>query len=222
MRVRVPLPAPKCEAPRTVSSRHQDVFMYPQGTVELAKRLSDLGALDRDNAAICGVSIAAIRQWRRGSRRGPRVSVRKNAANCPRCHRRALDQQAYSYLLGLYLGDGHLSQGRRGVYALSITCCDGWPGLQAQARGAMSAVMPSSSVFAVARTGCTEIKSTSKHWPCLFPQHGPGRKHQRTIELEPWQQGIVARKLRLRAVSFRRVPHHQSRAPVFPKRGPLV
>jgi len=27
--------------------------MYPQGTVELAKRLSDLGALDRDNAAIC-------------------------------------------------------------------------------------------------------------------------------------------------------------------------
>ena len=61
-----------------------------------------------------------------------------------------------------------------------------------QARLAMSVVMPSSKVFAVARTGCTEIKSTSKHWLCLFPQHGPGMKHQRVIELEPWQERIVA------------------------------
>jgi hypothetical protein len=50
--------------------------------------------------------------------------------------------------------------------------------------------MPTFSVFAVARTGCTEVKTTSKHWPCLFPQHGPGRKHERTIELEPWQQAV--------------------------------
>lgn len=30
-----------------------------------------------------------------------------------------------------------------------------------------------------------------KHWVCLFPQHGPGRKHQRSISLEPWQLEIV-------------------------------
>ena len=30
-----------------------------------------------------------------------------------------------------------------------------------------------------------------KHWPCLFPQHGPGRKHERPIVLEPWQRAIV-------------------------------
>jgi len=53
--------------------------------------------------------------------------------------------------------------------------------------------MPTSRVFSVARPGCTEIKSTSKHWPCLFPQHGPGRKHQRKIELEQWQEEIVSR-----------------------------
>ncbi|WP_332262218.1 hypothetical protein [Kitasatospora mediocidica] len=33
--------------------------------------------------------------------------------------------------------------------------------------------------------------STSKHWPCLFPQHGPGKKHERLIALAPWQQAIV-------------------------------
>jgi hypothetical protein len=30
-----------------------------------------------------------------------------------------------------------------------------------------------------------------KHWPCLFPQHGPGRKHERRIALVPWQQQLV-------------------------------
>jgi hypothetical protein len=39
----------------------------------------------------------------------------------------------------------------------------------------------------------TEVKSTSKHWPCLFPQHGPGMKHTRKIELAGWQQVIVDR-----------------------------
>ncbi len=35
------------------------------------------------------------------------------------------------------------------------------------------------------------VTSFSRHWPCLFPQHGPGRKHTRSIVLEPWQQAIV-------------------------------
>jgi hypothetical protein len=40
---------------------------------------------------------------------------------------------------------------------------------------------------------CLEVYSFSKHWLCLFPQHGPGRKHQRRIELAPWQQELVDR-----------------------------
>ncbi len=31
----------------------------------------------------------------------------------------------------------------------------------------------------------------SKHWPCLFPQHGPGRKHEREIRLQPWQENLL-------------------------------
>jgi hypothetical protein len=102
-----------------------------------------------------------------------------------------MDESAYAYLLGLYLGDGHITRGRRDVFALSIFCSDDWPGLLAATRSTMSAVMPASGVFSVQRIGCTEVKSTSKHWPCLFPQHGPGRKHTRKIELEPWQVVIV-------------------------------
>ena len=42
------------------------------------------------------------------------------------------------------------------------------------------------------RQGCTEVLSYSKHWVCLFPQHAPGLKHNRKIELAAWQQVIVS------------------------------
>jgi hypothetical protein len=51
--------------------------------------------------------------------------------------------------------------------------------------------MPKNSVGRVVLKGCTEVYSNSKHWPCLFPQHGPGKKHDREIKLEPWQQALV-------------------------------
>jgi hypothetical protein len=171
--------------------------MYPQATVDTALRLSEVGILDQENARICDVSVAAIRHWRSGRRRGPRRGPYSPAtdrrAACPRCHGRELDEAAYAYLLGLYLGDGHITRGRRDVFALSIACCDDWPGLMAAARRAMSDVMPTSSVFCVHYQGCTMVKSASKHWPCLFPQHGPGRKHTRKIELAQWQDVIVGK-----------------------------
>jgi hypothetical protein len=39
--------------------------------------------------------------------------------------------------------------------------------------------------------GLIELGSSSKHWPCLFPQQGPGPKHLRSIVLEPWQRQIA-------------------------------
>lgn len=162
--------------------------MHPQATVDRARSLSQRGLIDREVAQITGVSISAVQKWRAGTRRGP-----SSRADCPRCNGRPLDEPAYAYLLGLYLGDGCLTRGRRDVYALCLACSDAWPGLLTAAKRAVSAVMPASSVFGVRRVGMTEVKSYSKHWPCLFPQHGPGRKHIRTIELAGWQQVIVER-----------------------------
>ena len=164
--------------------------MYPRSVVDVALCLSDRDVLDRENARICGVSVAAIRHWRCGRRRDPSGSQPRPV--CPRCHGRVLDEPAYAYLLGLYLGDGSLSRGHHDVYALSVACADSWPGLIDAACGAMAAVMPGSRVSRIQRPGCTEVKSYSQHWPCLFPQHGPGRKHTRLIRLEPWQQSITS------------------------------
>src|SRR5262245_15493358 len=67
--------------------------MYPRSTVDLAKTLSDLGILDRENAAICGVSVGAVRKWRYGSRRDGNRSRHEDVPRCPRCHGRPLDEK---------------------------------------------------------------------------------------------------------------------------------
>lgn len=105
------------------------------------------------------------------------------------------------YLLGLYLGDGCISKQAKGVWRLRIFQTTRYVDHIKECCIAMHAVLPN-NVLAQPRQGCVEIGSSSKHWPCLFPQHGPGRKHERPIVLVPWQQALVDQypKLMLRGL----------------------
>jgi hypothetical protein len=133
-----------------------------------------------------GVSRAALRDWRD---RGERPA---QPSECPQCGTGTLDDPSYAQLLGLYLGDGCLSRHRRDVYALRIACDDVYPRLIDEAEAVVRAVHPGRPVHRVRAVGCTSVVSYWKHWPCLFPQHGAGRKHRRTIALADWQREIVA------------------------------
>jgi hypothetical protein len=106
--------------------------------------------------------------------------------------RRPAPEEAYTYLLGQYLGDGTLSRGRGDVWSLRIACADSWPAIMAECTSALRALRPYNSVSHLHRQGCTYVTARWKHWPCLFPQHGPGMKHTRPIVLEPWQEELVA------------------------------
>jgi hypothetical protein len=101
------------------------------------------------------------------------------------------DESAYAYLLGLYLGDGCISPHPRGGYYLRIACADDWPGLIEECREAIGKVRLGVGVYVAQKQGCVAVTSYSRSWPVLFPQHGPGKKHERRIALEPWQQVIV-------------------------------
>lgn len=89
-------------------------------------------------------------------------------------------------------GISRLGPEKKRVWKLRIMCADAWPGLLDECKDAMRRVRPDNSVAQIQREGCVEVASCSKHWPCLFPQHALGRKHERSIELEPWPQEIVA------------------------------
>lgn len=99
------------------------------------------------------------------------------------------DLKAYAYLLGLYLGDGHLVTNAR-VPVLRIYCADAWPDLIDACEQAMRAVL-AGSVQRIQQKGCVGVQSYGNHWPCLLPQHGPGKKHERPILLADWQQRIL-------------------------------
>ncbi|WP_251022584.1 hypothetical protein [Streptomyces sp. ISL-10] len=65
------------------------------------------------------------------------------------------------------------------------------PGLIEACVQAMQSVLPCNRATKVRREGCIEVEISSKHLGCPFPQHGPGKKHELPITLEPWQQQIV-------------------------------
>ena len=169
-----------------------DAFMHPQETVDRARSLSAKGPFDREVAEVSGIPPRAVREWRRWHGRYS-VAEGRRARCCPRCDGVPLDERAYAYLLGLYLGDGYLTSRQEGGYVLSIACANAWPGLIEAAKEATRVVMPWSAVFTRQCTGMTEVKSGSGHWPCLFPQHDPGMGRTRRTELAAWQQGIVDR-----------------------------
>jgi hypothetical protein len=169
--------------------------MYTTEVRRRALALIDSGSSLRSVSAATGISRSTLRDWRDHRDKATAMAGRE----CPRCAEHpTLPEPAadYAYLLGLYLGDGCISPGGDGskaVWRLRVLCCDAWPGLIEECVRAMRAVRPASKVLTQQKQGCTEVSSYSKHWPCLFPQHGPGKKHARKLELAPWQQVIVGR-----------------------------
>jgi hypothetical protein len=167
--------------------------MRSREEVALVKELVAEGLNDCAIARRTGIPRTTVRQWRVG--RAPDVDC--HAGACAVCSgtTRALPLPAYTYLLGLYLGDGCLTACPRGVFKLRISCAERYPGLLRDGELAMAKVLPNqaNTVGRIRKTNerCWDVYSFSKHWPCLFPQHGPGRKHERRIELTAWQQHLV-------------------------------
>lgn len=171
--------------------------MHPRKAVSEALRLGDEGRTATEIARQMGIPRGTVRDWLYG--RLPRSSRLQQAGAdiCEACggeeHRFDHLSTAYVYLLGLYLGDGTISTHPRDVYRLRVFLDKRYPGIVAECKAAMRAVVPWNRVHAQLRpSNCFEVHAYSKTWPCLFPQHGPGKKHERPIVLTPWQWEFVS------------------------------
>ncbi|WP_244927627.1 helix-turn-helix domain-containing protein [Nocardioides sp. W7] len=164
----------------------------PLATVESALRASDAGMSDAENARRHGVAVKTIRRWRRDyQRRGLPLGQSRITPPCPRCDGGPLDEPAYAELLGWYLGDGHITAGRRGVWNLHVVNDAKYSHDIDRIAALMTEVKPGARPHRRCVPGAVIVTSSWKHWCCLFPQHGPGRKHERRIELEDWQRTLV-------------------------------
>jgi hypothetical protein len=157
---------------------------------EEVQRLISTGMNDCAIARATGIPRPTVRGWR--VKPPPTLRRPRASTPCGSLHDFAsLPSAAYAYLLGMYLGDGCISRVRQS-WNLRITCGTRYPAIIARCREAIDTVMTGQRAGVVQNKGnSVNVQLYSNHWPCLFPQHGPGRKHHRKIALEPWQQAIV-------------------------------
>lgn len=155
---------------------------------QMALDLLALGMTRREVCRILEVGYQSTYRW--GKRLEPMAN--SSAIDCFICRYEPVpDPAAYLYLLGQYLGDGHIRKSGRSN-CLSITCCTAYPDIMREVEAAMPRVL-GASVFHRGRegVGCLNVEANTIHWKCVFPQHGPGMKHTRPIVLADWQLDLV-------------------------------
>jgi hypothetical protein len=158
---------------------------------EDVRRVTELlaeGFTPTEVARRTGLPRSTIRGWKNGA-----IPRRPTAHASPCAIGLAeFDPAAYTYLFGLYLGDGCISAARR-TFRLRVTLDAAYPSIVAECATAVKTLIPHVAVSAYRRprSRCVDVGAYWVHWPCVFPQHGSGRKHLRPIELTPEQHEIV-------------------------------
>lgn len=101
-----------------------------------------------------------------------------------------VEPRAYSFILGMYLGDGHISKMNR-TWRIRIFQDAKYPNIVKETEDALRKFHLNNKVTSFATGGTMITSMYSKHLVELFPQHGDGKKHERCLKLCDWQQEIV-------------------------------
>jgi hypothetical protein len=153
-----------------------------QQKIDQVLALTKDGLSDYEVARKTGVSRSTVQNWRRFG--VPEVHTRTPLE-------RPLDDRLYSYLLGVYLGDGWVGPVGR-ASALRVVLDANYPDIIRECAGAIGAVSCARVTALIRSDGsCVVLQSSSADWPELFPQNGPGKKHERKIALVGWQRLIT-------------------------------
>lgn len=162
--------------------------MYSDAVVKEVLALVRMGLSDYDVARRTGVSRATVLRWRHHPPPCPRPRPPIAGPDW-----RPADPAAYSYLFGVYLGDGCVSRMPR-TWGLQISCDAQYTGIVAECRNAIEAVAPGVrvSIRPVRSCHCVCVSAYWNGWGHVFPQAGVGPKHKRPIKLVVWQQEVVS------------------------------
>jgi len=136
-------------------------------------------------------SLSGLEESRGSAERGTSTAVLSRICD----FQNVVLQQAYAYVLGIYLGDGNITKVRN-VYRLRVTLDARYPNIINKCSEAIQVLLPDNQIGIVRRyhgdkLSCVDVSCFNKYWLILLPQHGKGRKHEREIKLQDWQQIII-------------------------------
>lgn len=160
--------------------------ILPKVSRDAVDKLLNTGLSDYEISRQTGVGRATVQRWRR---RG----LPHGTAPTPKVPDdwRPADEAAYAYLLGIYLGDGTVTDHGR-AFGLHVYMDDRYPEILQECEEAIEAVAGiRPSRYLRPGSACVRLTSYGAIWPVAFPQWGPGKKHDRRIELCDWQERIV-------------------------------
>jgi hypothetical protein len=161
--------------------------VYPTNVRSDALSLLEDGASLNAVSRQLGISRSALREW---CDQG--VEPRRRSAHCFVCDcGDPADAAAYAALFGFYLGDGCISRLGR-TFMLRVSCDRKHPGIIHDVSRLIESVRPGARIGQVPAPGAVVVRNYWNHWPCLFPQHGPGRKHDRALRMDAWPRAVVA------------------------------
>jgi hypothetical protein len=165
-------------------------FMRSNAEVSEVLALVAAGQSDAAIARSTGIPRRTIADWRHGKL--PTQGPSQDCAICSGDPSR-LPREQYAYAFGLYLGDGCISRSSR-TFRIRFALDAAYPQIVAACGAAIEALATGKRAWARKRpsSACVDVAMYWNHWPCLFPQHGSGRKHHRAIALAAWQRTILA------------------------------
>lgn len=102
-------------------------------------------------------------------------------------------QNEYSYILGLYLGDGYINKMKR-TYRLRIFNDIKYDSLNKYIIKNLEKLFLKNKVSTAIRQNTVSIGVYNNYLPILFPQHGKGKKSDREIKLYKWQKDIISER----------------------------
>lgn len=145
-----------------------------------------------------GIPRATVRGWLKN--RGPVLELvyRGDSKSLPSGVsvriRAGLPSLYYSYILGAYLGDGYIDKQAR-TYRLRIFQNSEYQEVIENYVVALTGIFSYNKVgvYPAHKGKYKTLCVYNKYLPDMFPQHGPGRKHNRDIKLKGWQKEIVVR-----------------------------
>jgi hypothetical protein len=162
--------------------------VHPPETRAEVLRLIAAGLKDGAVSRELGVPRSTVRDIR-----NPR---RVDRERCWRCWKPSRPVRftpgEYAELLGLYLGDGHITIQAR-TQRLRLSLDSRHVAIVRETVDLLARGLPRNRVEVLSRDhGATSVVYVySSHLCCLLPQHGAGRKHARPIVLEDWQEALV-------------------------------
>lgn len=174
--------------------------MLDNAKYEAVMEMLSTGIKISEIALATGINRSTISNWKQRNGRNLIKTVSHDGEGADRYLKtfigdmnesRRLD---YSYLLGLYLGDGCIYKLPK-TYKLTITLDKKYGALNDYTISAFSRFFEKPAyVFDRSlhgRGNAIDIITHSCTLPVIFPQHGIGRKHDRSIELSEWQLSLI-------------------------------